>query len=264
MPCSSEWSLSFGLPHQNHVHFSVLSHACHMSLPPHSPWLDLPNDIWGWAQVIKFLTVQLPPFSCHIIPLTFQIFFSEHTQLNNEQNIYNIISNSSFVVIVKCQRVVPWLRRLVAGLQPRRQGFTPGSVHDLRFGICGGRSGTGTVFLRVLRFFPVSNNIAPRLHTNMSSSGERTIGPLVAAVRRHSLTPSIKKATLPTCFCTWNLCNFNVCYFHIPSYNETGKLCKLSVRTTVRASALCFRCGVCLFVCLCSLMLRCFASGLYR
>jgi hypothetical protein len=23
------------------------------------PWLDLPNDIWGWVQIMKFLTVQL-------------------------------------------------------------------------------------------------------------------------------------------------------------------------------------------------------------
>jgi hypothetical protein len=47
MPQSSKWSLSFGLSHQNHIHFSVLSHACHMPHPPHSPWFDLPNDIWG-------------------------------------------------------------------------------------------------------------------------------------------------------------------------------------------------------------------------
>jgi hypothetical protein len=34
-PWFSEWSLSFGLPHQNFVHFSPLSHACHMP--------------WGWV-----------------------------------------------------------------------------------------------------------------------------------------------------------------------------------------------------------------------
>jgi hypothetical protein len=37
--------------------------------PPHSPWLNLPNDIWGWVQIMKFLIVQLPPFSRHLIPL---------------------------------------------------------------------------------------------------------------------------------------------------------------------------------------------------
>jgi hypothetical protein len=41
MPWSSEWSLSFGLSHQNLVHFTLLSHTCHMPRPPHSPWLDL-------------------------------------------------------------------------------------------------------------------------------------------------------------------------------------------------------------------------------
>jgi hypothetical protein len=61
-PWSSKWSLSFGLSHQNLVPFSLLSHACYMPRPPHSPWPDLPNDIWGWVQIMKFLTVQLPPF----------------------------------------------------------------------------------------------------------------------------------------------------------------------------------------------------------
>jgi hypothetical protein len=36
MPWSSTWSLSFWLSHQNLVHFPPLSHACHMSRPPHS------------------------------------------------------------------------------------------------------------------------------------------------------------------------------------------------------------------------------------
>jgi hypothetical protein len=34
---SSKWSLSFGLSHQNLLHFFLLSHACHMPRPPHSP-----------------------------------------------------------------------------------------------------------------------------------------------------------------------------------------------------------------------------------
>jgi hypothetical protein len=45
MPRSSEWSLSFELSHQNLVHFSLLSHACHMPCLLHPPWLDLPNNI---------------------------------------------------------------------------------------------------------------------------------------------------------------------------------------------------------------------------
>jgi hypothetical protein len=40
-PWSSKWSLSFWLSHQNLVHFCLLSYACHMPRPPHSPWLDL-------------------------------------------------------------------------------------------------------------------------------------------------------------------------------------------------------------------------------
>jgi hypothetical protein len=50
---SSEWSLSFGLSYKNLVLFSLLSHVCHMHHPPHSPWLDLPNDIWGLVQIMK-------------------------------------------------------------------------------------------------------------------------------------------------------------------------------------------------------------------
>jgi hypothetical protein len=46
-PRSYEWSLSFRLLHQNLVHFSVLSHACHMPRPAHLPCLDLLNYIWG-------------------------------------------------------------------------------------------------------------------------------------------------------------------------------------------------------------------------
>jgi hypothetical protein len=40
-----------------------------MPRPPHSSWLDLPNYIWGWVQIMKFLIVQLSPFSRHLIPL---------------------------------------------------------------------------------------------------------------------------------------------------------------------------------------------------
>jgi hypothetical protein len=37
--------------------FTFLSHVCHMPRPPHSPWFRLPNDIWGWIQNMKLLTV---------------------------------------------------------------------------------------------------------------------------------------------------------------------------------------------------------------
>jgi hypothetical protein len=32
-----------------------------MSRPPHSPWFDLPNDIWWWLQIMKVPIVQLSP-----------------------------------------------------------------------------------------------------------------------------------------------------------------------------------------------------------
>jgi hypothetical protein len=55
---------------------------------------------------------------------------------------------------------MPWLRRLVAGLPPRRPGFDPGSVH---VGFLVDIVPLGQVFPRVLRFSPVSF-IPPVLH----------------------------------------------------------------------------------------------------
>jgi hypothetical protein len=55
---------------------------------------------------------------------------------------------------------VPWLRQLVAGLSPRRPGLDPGSVH---VGFVVDKVTLGQVFLRVLRFSPVSF-ILPVLH----------------------------------------------------------------------------------------------------
>jgi hypothetical protein len=43
----------------------------------------------------------------------------------------------------------PKLKRLVAGFLPRRPGFDPGVWSS---GMCGGQSGAGAGFLRVLRF----------------------------------------------------------------------------------------------------------------
>jgi hypothetical protein len=51
-------------------------------------------------------------------------------------------------------------RRLVAGLSPRRPGFSPGSVH---VGFVVDKVAPGQGFLRVLRFSPVSF-IPPVLH----------------------------------------------------------------------------------------------------
>jgi hypothetical protein len=54
---------------------------------------------------------------------------------------------------------VPWLRRLLAGLSPRRPGFDPGSVH-VEFVV--DKVALWQVFLRILRFSPV-NFIPPVL-----------------------------------------------------------------------------------------------------
>jgi hypothetical protein len=34
-----------------------------MPCPPHSPWFELPNNIWWWVQIMKLHTVQLSAFS---------------------------------------------------------------------------------------------------------------------------------------------------------------------------------------------------------
>jgi hypothetical protein len=82
-----------------------------------------------------------------------------------------------------------WLRRLVAGIPPRRPGFASGSVH-VEFVV--DKVALGQVFNRVLRFSPLSIIIHPGRRTRISSGG-RTLGPLVAAVRRQSLTPSTRE-----------------------------------------------------------------------
>jgi hypothetical protein len=50
------------------------------------------------------------------------------------------------------RKAVPWLRRLVAGLSPRRPGFEPRPVHVVD------KVALGQVFPRVLRFSPVGFN----------------------------------------------------------------------------------------------------------
>jgi hypothetical protein len=57
-------------------------------------------------------------------------------------------------------RAVSWLRRLVAGLSPRRPGFYPGSVN---VGFVVDKVAQGQVFPRELRFSPVTF-IPPVLH----------------------------------------------------------------------------------------------------
>jgi hypothetical protein len=51
------------------------------------------------------------------------------------------------------RHVGPWLRRLAAGLPPRRPGFDPGPVH---VGFVVDKVALGQGFPRVLRFSPVN------------------------------------------------------------------------------------------------------------
>jgi hypothetical protein len=44
-----------------------------------------PNDIWGSVQIMKFLIVQLPPFSRHLIPLMSK-YFSQNPVLKHPQS----------------------------------------------------------------------------------------------------------------------------------------------------------------------------------
>jgi hypothetical protein len=64
--CFSELSPSLWLSQQNLSHYSFLSHACHSPCPPLSPWLNLPNDIWRWVQIMYQITY---PFSgAYVVP----------------------------------------------------------------------------------------------------------------------------------------------------------------------------------------------------
>jgi hypothetical protein len=67
-------------------------------------------------------------------------------------------------------RAVPWLRSLVAGLLPRWPGLAPRSIN---MGFVVDKVALGQVFLRVLRFFPVS--VIPPSLSKLMSSGECVI-----------------------------------------------------------------------------------------
>ena len=78
---------------------------------------------------------------------------------------------------------MPWLRRLVAGLSPRKPGLDPGLVH-VRFVV--DKVTLGHVFLRLLRFSPVSI-IPPLLRTHLHIQFaviRRTNGRILGAFRK--------------------------------------------------------------------------------
>jgi hypothetical protein len=74
------------------------------------------------------------------------------------------LSNFTFYPLSECIVAVPWLKRLAAGLSPRRPGFAPGSIH---VGFVVDKVALGQVFLRVLPFSPASI-IPPLLHIHLS------------------------------------------------------------------------------------------------
>jgi hypothetical protein len=82
------------------------------------------------------------------------------------KQIHTVVCQTVFIIIIIVievthrDKAVPWLRRLAAGLPPRRPGFDPGSVH-VAFEV--DKVALGQVFPRVLRFSPV-NFIPPVLH----------------------------------------------------------------------------------------------------
>jgi hypothetical protein len=95
-PRSSEWSLSFGLSHQNPAQFSPLSHACHMPRPPHFPRFDLPNDMWWRVQIMKLPIVQLSPLfpSSFLGPnILLSTLFSSTLSLRSSLNVRDKVSH---------------------------------------------------------------------------------------------------------------------------------------------------------------------------
>jgi hypothetical protein len=60
---------------------------------------------------------------------------------------------STYELLVNAILAVPWLRRLVTGLLPRRPGFAPGSVY---MGFVVDEVALGQAFLPALWVFPVS------------------------------------------------------------------------------------------------------------
>jgi hypothetical protein len=60
--------IPFTFSNQNIVCIFHLSHSCCMSHPSHPPWFDHPNNVWWIVQVMKLLTVQCYPASCHFLP----------------------------------------------------------------------------------------------------------------------------------------------------------------------------------------------------
>jgi hypothetical protein len=108
------------------------------------------------------------------------------------------------------------------------------------YGICGGQSGTETGISPSFLVLPCSIIVPLGLHTHISSSGGRRIGPLVAAVRRHSLTPPTKNNTIEVEQNTHHtqttnrfFPNYRVGLFHLPLHLIRFEQCQRSVVLTI-------------------------------
>jgi hypothetical protein len=104
------------------------------------------------------------------------------------------------------QRAVPWARRLVAGLSPRRPREDHSSVH-VRFAV--ERVAMGQVSLPVLRFSSVSI-ILPVPHTHLHplyvAPARRTNGPVLGTFQNSPIfRKSGRKGSKSTSYCTFNL-----------------------------------------------------------
>jgi hypothetical protein len=97
-----------------------------MPCPPYSSWLDLPNNIWRWEQTIKFLTVQLPPFSRHIIRLRSK--YSQNPVLKHHQSmLFSYSERTSFrLCLVFCNKY--WVLRWGLLAPPNPQAGRPPTV----------------------------------------------------------------------------------------------------------------------------------------
>ena len=69
------------------------------------------------------------------------------------EELLSLYSSCSYIACIILKKTVPWLRRLVAGLSPRRSVFNPKPVYVV---FVFGKVTIGQEFLRVLHFSAVS------------------------------------------------------------------------------------------------------------